>query len=278
LNELKIKFLYAGLYDSPKPWKSHEHSHSFFELIGVVEGQAEIVCKGVGNVVRAPAIVLYEPGAIHMEASNDSTAFKFSYSGFLACSGSKRLKDPMKGSLRAITKPGDAKIALSLMGEIIREAKIQAVGWDNVVKGNISKIARMLSAETPREKEIESPQAMSGGILRRKRIVEKVKAYIDSRASSKISIGELTKIVYLSPFYLGRIFKDETGLSPIQYSISNKIASAKSLLANSDMSVSEIAAELGYDSIHYFSKMFSKVVGVSPRAYRSSPAGTASLK
>ena len=65
-------------------------------------------------------------------------------------------------------------------------------------------------------------------------------------------------------------FKAWAGVSPVEYRTKMRISAAKSLLRNSSLRVAEIAAEVGFDDPYYFSRIFRKSVGVSPRAYRQS--------
>jgi AraC-like DNA-binding protein len=69
-----------------------------------------------------------------------------------------------------------------------------------------------------------------------------------------------------SGFY--KAFKDKTGLSPIEFRNSLRISAAKSMLHNTDLSISEIAYATGFDDPYYFSRLFTKIEGNSPRTYR----------
>lgn len=63
-------------------------------------------------------------------------------------------------------------------------------------------------------------------------------------------------------------FKRQTGHSPIDYLIQTRIAKARNLLLRSDATLSEIAAEVGYSDVYYFSRIFKKHVGISPIQYQ----------
>ncbi|RPH59065.1 MAG: AraC family transcriptional regulator, partial [Chloroflexi bacterium] len=79
---------------------------------------------------------------------------------------------------------------------------------------------------------------------------------------------QMAKAVGVSEDYLGRIFQQELGLSPMEYLNRYRIKEAKVLLSQTCASVTEIAAQVGFDDPAYFSRAFSKQVGFSPRAYR----------
>lgn len=92
---------------------------------------------------------------------------------------------------------------------------------------------------------------------------------MDRRYDAPLTIDDLSREVALSPYYLIRAFRHIYRQTPHQYLMARRIAKAKELLRNSDLSITEICAEVGFESLGSFSTLFSKVVGISPRAYRA---------
>ena len=75
--------------------------------------------------------------------------------------------------------------------------------------------------------------------------------------------------MYLSPFYISRLFKNEVGDTPINYLISLRMKEAEQLLlAQPDASVQDIAKSVGYEDAYHFSKVFKKHFGISPSNFR----------
>ncbi|MBQ7725428.1 MAG: helix-turn-helix transcriptional regulator [Lachnospiraceae bacterium] len=72
----------------------------------------------------------------------------------------------------------------------------------------------------------------------------------------------------LNPSYFSALFKKETGTNFSAYLLNVKMENARLLLRNSNLSLSDISAELGFESQSYFSKMFKKETGLTPRDYR----------
>jgi transcriptional regulator GlxA family with amidase domain len=64
------------------------------------------------------------------------------------------------------------------------------------------------------------------------------------------------------------VFKENMGMSPSEYIINLRINVACDLLRNHDMSVKEVAASVGYDNAHFFSKIFKKKTGTTPKKYK----------
>lgn len=98
--------------------------------------------------------------------------------------------------------------------------------------------------------------------------IKKVKHYLDTHVSKLVSIQEMAGLIYRSPDYLIRHFKEETGMTPYRYLLQRKLQIAASLLKNTALPVQEIAAQLGYEDAHYFSGLFKKEMGVPPKLYR----------
>ena len=99
--------------------------------------------------------------------------------------------------------------------------------------------------------------------------MEKITDYFEDHYAEKISLDRIAGIMYLSTLYVSRIFKAETGYTPIHYLIDIRLTKAYNLLTqNLEMSIQEIAAQVGYEDAYHFSKLFKKKYGVAPSAVR----------
>lgn len=96
----------------------------------------------------------------------------------------------------------------------------------------------------------------------------KVLDYIENHLFEDITLDDLAEIAHLEKTYLITKFKEIWGLSPIKYVNTMRIERAKFLLKRSDKSITEIAYETGFGSIHYFSRYFKETVGLTPNEYR----------
>ena len=97
---------------------------------------------------------------------------------------------------------------------------------------------------------------------------------LDQSYDTPITIDDLSREAALSPYHLIRTFRRAYKQTPHQYLVRQRIARAKELLRNSDLSITEICVAVGYESMGSFSTLFRKVAGVSPSAYRSSSRPT----
>ena len=99
--------------------------------------------------------------------------------------------------------------------------------------------------------------------------VETIKRWIAANYNQHADLNTLAGMVYLTPSYLSKLFKQETGLTLTDYVIEIRIRTAKKLLKNApDLKIHEIGTEVGYPDPAYFNKLFKKVVGVTPNEYK----------
>lgn len=101
------------------------------------------------------------------------------------------------------------------------------------------------------------------------RIIRKVREYIDVNYPEEISVVKIAGEVFMSPNYVGLIFRQETGESITEYLTRVRIEASKELLKNPELKVLDISERVGYINSQYFSTIFKKYTGLSPQQYRT---------
>lgn len=110
------------------------------------------------------------------------------------------------------------------------------------------------------------PESM---MVSRKRLeLLSIKAYLDEHYTERIILDDLAEKFFINKFYMTKIFKETYGTTINNYLISKRITRAKQLLRFTDMTVDEVGNAVGMGDANYFSRMFRKVEGISPREYR----------
>lgn len=100
-------------------------------------------------------------------------------------------------------------------------------------------------------------------------IVAQVKKLIaENLSEGNLQRDELAAMVHISPNYLGRIFKRETGMSLTDYIIKRRITVAKQLLAKTSLSITRVSERVGITYSSYFTRLFKEQVGMTPQEYR----------
>ncbi|MBI5563468.1 MAG: helix-turn-helix domain-containing protein [Chloroflexi bacterium] len=102
-------------------------------------------------------------------------------------------------------------------------------------------------------------------------VVKQTLAYLQQNYHRALSRQELASAVGVSKDYLSHIFQQELGLSPWEYLNRYRIQQAKALLSNSRASITDIAAQVGFDDLSYFNRVFRKQEGRTPSQYREHP-------
>jgi AraC-like DNA-binding protein/ligand-binding sensor protein len=99
-------------------------------------------------------------------------------------------------------------------------------------------------------------------------MITRAKEYIKQNHAEELSLGQVAKAVNTSAFYFCKMFKKGTGLNFTEYVSRVRIENAKNLLLNPNLRISEIAYQVGFQSLTHFNRVFKKVVGESPTDYR----------
>lgn len=106
------------------------------------------------------------------------------------------------------------------------------------------------------------------GKEQKKEIAEKVDAFISRSLNRNLTLQQLAEHVHLSQFYLSRLYHAQRGY-PISHKIKElKIMRARELLLQDGVRIKDVAAELGFDNVPYFTTFFRKNFGMSPKEYR----------
>jgi AraC-like DNA-binding protein len=98
-------------------------------------------------------------------------------------------------------------------------------------------------------------------------------AFMRANLSRSLTLQELSRQAGLSPTRYSLLFREQTGSSPVDHHIRLRMQAACHYLDATALSIKEVAAKLGYNDPYYFSRIFQKIVGYSPLAYRRSVKG-----
>lgn len=99
-------------------------------------------------------------------------------------------------------------------------------------------------------------------------IAGKIRQYCQEHFAEKISNREIADAVYLTPDYANRVFKDAYGLSIKDYLTDLRMQKAQQLLRDEANTISEVAAQVGFDNFSYFSTQFKKYTGLTPNEWK----------
>jgi len=102
----------------------------------------------------------------------------------------------------------------------------------------------------------------------RRACLPQILVYLEHNMNRQVTLDELTNTFHISKSYLMNIFREAHNSTPIQYHQNLRIARAKYLLRFTDMSITEVSAQLGFEDIHTFSRVFKRLENISPSEFK----------
>jgi AraC family transcriptional regulator len=105
--------------------------------------------------------------------------------------------------------------------------------------------------------------ALQGRRLRR------VTEYIEQNLDKELTLAELAAVVCMSRWHFARLFKCSTGVPPHRFVIRQRIARARGVLTTPELSIAQVSRLVGFRTPSHFTTVFRRVLGVTPRAYRT---------
>jgi AraC-like DNA-binding protein len=97
----------------------------------------------------------------------------------------------------------------------------------------------------------------------------KARRFIEQHSDEEISLAKLAKAININPTHLSEKFKHVTGVNFVDYVARTRFDKARKLLTDGDVRISEIAFEVGFQSLSQFNRVFKRLSGKSPTAYRA---------
>ena len=161
---------------------------------------------------------------------------------------------------RPVFHPADIASFVSILTELYNLASASDYIRDMRINEKLGVLLTLLMEQS------WHPESVT--ISRKRLELATVKAYLDEHYTKKIALDDLEERFFINKFYLSKIFKETYGTTINNYLISKRITRAKQLLRFTDLTVDEIGAAVGMADANYFSRMFRKVEGSSPREYR----------
>ena len=157
-----------------------------------------------------------------------------------------------------------------LMNRIIKERESSEPGSEFLNYLLILELFVLLS----RALKMEWENSIKSKSPKLKELIEISVNYIHTNFERNISLGDIAKYVFLSPSYFTRAFKEETGMSPINYLIKVRISRARELLEDTGLKISDIALSVGFSNQQRFNEMFKKYTQYTPLQYRKMQLNT----
>ncbi|WP_135554936.1 helix-turn-helix transcriptional regulator [Paenibacillus cymbidii] len=238
------------------------HSHHFFHYIYVLDGIGQIVVNDATyNVAKGELylIPIHADHEIHSLESLTTINFKFT------CGHSFASKlNNLKYRVNDLTPHED-----NIIKDVLNEALCAYEYSQELINIRFTELLlNMLRRETAAE-SAKARHSLDTHWNRNAASDElgEVMRYIHANCGKVIHIDELAGIAGYSESYFCTLFKRSFGTSPVQYINHMKVQKAKELMLHSETNITRLAKTLGFENIHYFSRLFKKITHVSPQEY-----------
>ena len=245
-------------------WHSVPHTHNHMELFFIIGGKGQFLIEDQLHPVDVNNLVIINPNVVHTEVSLNAQPLEYIVLGVagiqLATSGTSN------GQFSILDHFESAEIS-GCLRNILREMEQKNTGYEDVCQAYmeilIIRLMRSIALAVPSESQVISVNRQCAAVRR----------YIDLHFKEALTLEQLAEEGHMNKFYLSHAFKREYGVSPINYMISKRIEESKYLLAETDLSMTQIAQLLGFSSLSYFSQVFRRTQSVTPMEYRQSQKG-----
>lgn len=266
-----LHVLHCGMIGNPPdtPYIQGEEEHSLWWEMGrkldkfivgyLVKGRGvfESEATGLTRLRAGDALVLF-PDAWHRYRPLRSTDWHELWVGFDG-DYARQVMPEFFSPDTPVLRIGHSEELLGLMRSLLDLAQVAPAGYQQIMAGRTVEILAQVRSLAMNYHAADRDLAGK---------IQQARCALIEQAESNIDLQTLAHDVGMSYSHFRAVFKSETGTSPHQYQLEVRMNTARSLLANSQASVSDIADRLGFSSVYYFSRLFKKRTGLSPTDYR----------
>jgi len=243
-------FHHAGRFAGTRDVGLHHHHRA--ELILVTEGHCGIhtpagLLEGyTGTLFILPA-----------SAPHDQLEYEYTRTEYVTWEASPLLLDDAPRILDVSNDPWISRW-LSALCDLYMEPSVDPAVFQGLLYALLNQVRRV-------ERQRESPARMHPTVRR-------AAAFVDRNLASALDARSIAAHVGVSVSYLGALFRAQFQTGPMQYVQRARLGLARRLLADPYLTVQQVAHACGYEDANYFSRLFRKVLGLSPTEYRRESA------
>ena len=264
------------------------HSHDFWEIAVVTGGSgAHVLClpemdEITTHLVRGDVCIVvpgekhafsFRPGEsiqlvnilfspVVVQKSSAACWDEYNYAEFIRASSYASARS--ESALRQITlTEEELEEVCGLIGGIERELSRKQSGYSTMVQAYFTAILTLIVRCCRRDSGSVESGKESG-------LVSQVLRYVDLHFRKKITLEELAALTHFSPRHITRKFHAVVGIPLSAYILAQRLADAKSLLATTDIKISDVALQSGFGTAAHFCQQFREETGYTPKQYRDS--------
>lgn len=264
-------------FEFSKDFQHDPEQHDFWEMVYVDSGSVNAITNGVGCTLSQGQVIFHEPMDTHAHVSdkrapNAMMVVSFTASGdimkyfggktFTLDKTSRMLLslflEEARNALGEIPSDYNDRRELDFSGEKFGSSQLLKCHFTEFLI-KLIRIGNEISTRVEMSKKSRD--------LANNSMCELMCDYMKQNIYANLTLGEICTHFHMGKTQLCEIFREYTGMAPMEFYHAMRISRSKMLLREKQYSVSQISDMLGYSSIHTYSRAFKKATGLSPMAY-----------
>lgn len=253
--------------------------HDFWEFLYVDKGELDVLAGDETHRMHKGQMIFHQPGEFHALRTT-GVAPNLVVVSFVcrdpAMDFFKQRRfdvgDTVRTHLAAVLKEAEAAFSTPLNDPLtacLVRREDAPFGADGMIASHLEQMLVSLV----RQAQALHPEDKPSSLIRTRNqqdFVDHVTAYLYANLSQRLTLSDVCRENLVGRSYLQKIFREKTGGGVMEYFGELKIRAAQEYIREGRYNFTEIASLLGYNSIHYFSRHFKKVTGMTPSEYASS--------
>lgn len=257
-------------------WSMEPSRHQFFEMVYMKKGQAVFEISGQPAPIGPNDIIIIKPNQPHKFIVKSQSgcefivlSFKFTnqthedYSGASLEDFLNFVSGKESGPFISL-KVSQKNEIITLLNRILKEREEPEIGSEFLSSLLIMELFVLIS----RALKMEWQNSIKGKSPKLKEMIQASVAYIHNNFERDISLGDISRFVFLSSSYFTRAFKEEMGISPINYLLTMRVERARELLCSTGARIGDIALSVGFSNQQRFNEIFKKHTQMTPLQFR----------
>lgn len=268
LNRFFVSPDYSVYYRRAKHLQWHNQASTGYSLLTVLKGKLDYSLDGKKHVLTGWQSIVLEPNVSITATSTQTELLFFTFSASLVLQHATTMHlIPPKSTISfgRSHQAGDQKLD-AMLAEFAVELEDDKPGKEIVMRALVEQVLVHILRHYSQPRLSDQLELTRVGLVDRRirRSVELMHTQLDQ----ELTLKALAAASYLSPFHFARLFKKLTGSTPHNYLAGVRATRAQLLLADTELSVTEVGAQVGYLSASHFTKAFRLATGTTPREFR----------
>ena len=240
-------------------WKEYEHMHSFTEIFFITSGEGVFHTSDGDTPIRKGMIVINTPSVTHTETSSKTNLLSYAVFAVDNLTFTQQKSAPQKTYFFDFSFAFDT--IYEMLAVIENEYQQQPPLWEYAINNEFNRFMLFLLRHTnlvtlPFD-SFSKPNSLS-----------QIHLYLRAHYQDNITLDVIADLFFLNKYYISHAFQKKYGCSIMKFLNTVRCNTAKELLESTDLSITEIAISVGYNSSSHFTGSYKQIIGETPAQTR----------